>query len=261
MNKKPFAAAWLAAFLSVSGAAIAHGDEDHARQGSAATHAGHAAALGQPGDANKVDRTITLTMSDGMRFSPASVSVKQGETIRFVLKNEGRLKHEMVLGTIAELKEHAALMVKFPGMQHADPNQASVEPGQTAELIWRFTKTGTFDFACLQPGHFEAGMKGQVRVAGAATPSQVDSLATEAALAPAAAGDLTDGEVRKVDREAGKVTLKHGEIRNLDMPGMTMVFAVRDKALLDRLKVGDQVKFKAVADGGKLTITQIEMMQ
>ena len=109
-----------------------------------------------------------------MRFSPASVSAKKGETIRFVLKNEGKLKHEMVLGTIAELKEHAALMVKFPQMEHADPNQASVEPGKTGELIWQFTKAGTFDFACLQAGHYEAGMKGQVVVAGTASAAKAD---------------------------------------------------------------------------------------
>ena len=93
---------------------------------------------------------------------------------RFVLKNEGKLKHEMVLGTIAELKEHAALMVKFPQMEHADPNQASVEPGKTGELIWQFTKAGTFDFACLQAGHYEAGMKGQVVVAGTASATKAD---------------------------------------------------------------------------------------
>lgn len=78
---------------------------------------------------------------------------------------------------------------------------------------------------------------------------------------PAAGGDLSDGEVRKVDRETGKLTLRHGEIRNLDMPGMTMVFVVKDKAMLDALKPGDKVRFKAVGDGGKLTITEIEAVK
>jgi uncharacterized cupredoxin-like copper-binding protein len=73
----------------------------------------------------------------------------------------------MVLGTMQELTKHAALMRKFPEMEHADPNQANVEPGKSGELIWRFTRGGTFGFACLQPGHFEAGMKGKVVVAGA----------------------------------------------------------------------------------------------
>ena len=124
----PITAALLAMMLTVSGAAIAHGDNDP-KAGAAAKQEDHASALGKPGDAKKISRTVAITMSDSMRFSPASVSAKKGETIRFMLKNEGKLKHEMVLGTIAELKEHAALMVKFPQMEHADPNQASVEPG------------------------------------------------------------------------------------------------------------------------------------
>ena len=99
-----------------------------------------------------------------MRFSPDHIQVKRGETIRFVVRNNGKVKHEMVLGSPAELKEHAALMRKFPEMEHADPNQVAVEPGQTGELVWRFTRSGKFDFACLQPGHFEAGMVGKVAV-------------------------------------------------------------------------------------------------
>ena len=81
---------------------------------------------------------------------------------------------------------------------------------------------------------------------------------TDAVVAQATATDMTEGEVRKIDKEAGKITLKHGEIKNLDMPGMTMVFTVKDKAMLDKLQAGDKVKFKAMSDGGKLTITQID---
>ena len=156
--------------IAIGSVAFAHGDEDHDKKASASSHDGHASTLGKPGNPKTVSRTVEITMSDAMRFSPSSVFVKRNETIRFVLRNEGKLKHEMVLGTIKELKEHAALMLKFPGMEHADPNQASVEAGKTGELVWQFTKTGTFDFACLQAGHFEAGMKGNVVVAGAATP-------------------------------------------------------------------------------------------
>ena len=105
-----------------------------------------------------------LFRSDTMRFIPASIAVKKGETVRFVVKNDGKLKHVMVLGTISDLKKHAALMLKFPEMEHAEPNQASVEPGKAGELIWQFTRSGKIDFACLQAGHFEAGMKGQVLV-------------------------------------------------------------------------------------------------
>ena len=132
--------------------AIAHDDEHHD------------AAYGKPGEPAKVSRTIEIDMSDAMRFTPATVTARKGETIRFLVKNSGKVKHEMVLGSIKELKEHAALMLKFPEMEHAEPNQSSVDPGKTGELIWQFTKAGTFNFACLQPGHFEAGMRGKIAV-------------------------------------------------------------------------------------------------
>ena len=74
----------------------------------------------------------------------------------------------------------------------------------------------------------------------------------------ASAADLTDGEVRKVDKEARKITLKHGEIKNLDMPGMTMVFQVENPALLDKVKVGDKVKFSAAKTGGAYVVTALE---
>ncbi|MDP5007587.1 MAG: cupredoxin family protein, partial [Glaciimonas sp.] len=122
----------------------------------------HAAALGAPGNAGKVTRTVTVDMDDSMRFTPENFSTKRGETIKFIVKNSGKLKHEMVLGSITELKKHAAMMLKFPEMEHDDPNQVAIEPGKTGEFIWQFSKAGTFDFACLEPGHFEAGMHGKI---------------------------------------------------------------------------------------------------
>ncbi|GAC1318233.1 MAG: cupredoxin family protein [Collimonas sp.] len=145
--------------LSVN--AFAHGDEDHAE---GKTHAGHAAEMGKPGDIKKVSRTMNIDLADTMRFTPETISIKRGETVKFIVKNSGKVKHEMVMGSIKELKEHAALMLKFPEMEHSDPNQVSVDPGKTGELVWQFSKAGTFDFACLQPGHFEAGMRGKVVV-------------------------------------------------------------------------------------------------
>ena len=103
-------------------------------------------------------------MSDAMRFSSADLTVKRGETIRFVVHNSGKLLHEMVLGTHAALVEHAALMKKFPNMEHADPSMAHVKPGATGQIVWQFTKAGQFQFACLQAGHFEAGMVGAITV-------------------------------------------------------------------------------------------------
>lgn len=109
-------------------------------------------------------------MTDAMRFNPANIAVKQGETIRFVVKNSGQVKHEFVLGTDKELKEHYELMKKFPEMEHSDPSMVTVAPGRTGEVIWQFTRSGTVAFACLQPGHYDAGMKGAVSVAAGRSP-------------------------------------------------------------------------------------------
>jgi uncharacterized cupredoxin-like copper-binding protein len=126
---------------------------------------GHdAVTIGKPGVAAKVSRTIQVDMSDAMRFTPASISAKQGETIRFVVKNSGQLSHEFVLGTTKDLTAHYEVMKKNPEMEHADDNMLTVKPGQTSEMLWQFTKAGTVDFACLHPGHFDAGMKGKIAV-------------------------------------------------------------------------------------------------
>jgi uncharacterized cupredoxin-like copper-binding protein len=103
-------------------------------------------------------------MGDEMRFLPAEVVVKRGVTVRFQLHNAGKSLHEMVLGTPDELKAHAELMKKFPEMEHSEAHMAHVKPGANGEIIWQFTKAGTYQFACLMPGHFEAGMVGQVTV-------------------------------------------------------------------------------------------------
>lgn len=127
-------------------------------------HHGDSSAIGQAGNAAKVTRTIKVDMTDSMRFTPASIKVKQGETIKFVVKNSGKIKHEMVLGTEKDLKDHYEVMKKNPEMEHEDPNMVTVQAGKTAEMIWQFTKAGTVHFACLQPGHYDAGMKGALSV-------------------------------------------------------------------------------------------------
>jgi len=124
-----------------------------------------AGSIGAPGKKANVSRTVNVDMTDTMKFIPASFTARQGETIRFVVKNSGLLKHEFVLGTEKELKEHYELMKKFPEMEHDDPNMVSLAAGKSGEVIWQFTKAGKIDFACLQPGHYEAGMKGLVQVA------------------------------------------------------------------------------------------------
>ena len=132
----------------------------------AGSHAGgHGTdAIGKPGVAAKVTRTITIDMTDAMRFTPSAVKVRRGETIRFVVTNSGKLKHEFNLGTEADLKAHYAQMLKCPEMEHDEPNLVSLAPGKTGEVIWQFTQAGTVHFACLHPGHYEAGMKGTVAV-------------------------------------------------------------------------------------------------
>ena len=134
----------------------------------AGSHAGgHGTqAIGKPGVAAKVTRTITIDMTDAMRFTPSTVKVRRGETIRFVVTNSGQLKHEFNLGTEADLKAHYAQMLKFPEMEHDEPNLVSLAPGKTGEVIWQFTQAGTVHFACLHAGHYEAGMKGTVAVGG-----------------------------------------------------------------------------------------------
>ena len=119
---------------------------------------------GIAGDAKSVKRTITLTMDDTMRFTPDKLEAKQGETIRFVVKNQGKQLHEMVIGTKKELDEHAALMVKFPNMEHDEPYMAHVAGGKSQNLIWTFNRAGAFEFACLIAGHYQAGMVGKITV-------------------------------------------------------------------------------------------------
>lgn len=171
MNQRSLIALSASAFFALPVAALAHGDETSAHGAHASSHhsaaaeeSGHAAALGAPASPKDAKVTIEIVMNDTMRFSPERITIKRGETVRFVVRNQGNAKHEMVLGTLAELKEHAVLMRKFPNMEHEDPNAISVEPGKTGEFAWTFSKAGSFDFACLVPGHFEAGMKGRIIV-------------------------------------------------------------------------------------------------
>lgn len=127
-------------------------------------HHEEASAAGVAGDPAKVSRTIAMEMDDTMRFTPGQISVKAGETIRFFIKNGGKVPHEMVIGTMGELKEHAEMMRKMPGMMHAEKNQITLKPGQRGGIVWKFDKAGDVDFACLVPGHMEAGMVGKVQV-------------------------------------------------------------------------------------------------
>ena len=156
-------AGWIAASLfTLSGAVVAHGNESHTA--SNAPVAKEQKDWGIAGDAAKVGRTITLVMTDDMRFAPDKFTVKRGETVRLRVENKGQIMHEVVLGTPKTLNEHADMMLKFPEMEHAEPYMAHVAPAKTEDLVWDFNRTGSFDFACLIAGHFQAGMRGTFTV-------------------------------------------------------------------------------------------------
>lgn len=150
---------------ALSWAAGDHGGHKGMHGNMAGMHqGGHASAAGRAGDPAKVSRTIEVNMDDSMRFSPSQITVKAGETVRFFVKNSGKVAHEMVIGTMSELKEHAEMMRKMPDMKHAEPNMVNLAAGKRGGIVWQFDQAGTVDFACLIPGHLEAGMKGAIRV-------------------------------------------------------------------------------------------------
>ena len=152
----------LAAFAGVSAHALAHGEAQQKKKPRAIST--EEKAFGREGDPRKVVRTIDVDMSDKMRFTPAQLTIKQGETVRFRVKNSGQIMHEMVLGSMQELKEHAEVMKKHPGMEHDEPYMAHVAAGKAETMVWQFTKPGEFFYGCLVPGHFEAGMVGKIIV-------------------------------------------------------------------------------------------------
>ncbi len=125
-------------------------------------------AIGEPGRKSEVSETITVVMKetdDGkMIFEPSAIAVKEGQTIAFEIQNAGENDHEFVLDGHEEIMEHKALMEKFPEMEHDDPNAIRLEAGQSGEIVWKFTSSGTFTFACLIPGHYDAGMHGELTV-------------------------------------------------------------------------------------------------
>ncbi|HVE51777.1 MAG TPA: cupredoxin family protein [Ramlibacter sp.] len=166
MNKPTFATlATVAALALAGGPAFAH--ENHAVKKAPAVQK-EQKPWGIAGDAQDANRTIEVAMSDDMRFMPSLIEVKQGETVKFVVRNKGKVLHEMVIGDRKTLDEHAALMIKFPGMEHDEPYMAHVAAGKQGALVWNFNRPGEFDFACLIAGHYQAGMVGKIRVVAGA---------------------------------------------------------------------------------------------
>lgn len=184
---RPFLAAVVAASLmSLAPPAIGHGDSRHGRPEAVDYSKAEETPFGRAGNPNRVDRTMRIEMEDTMHFyavasaqrqrmtdvrpdrAPRGMSgdivVKKGETVRFIVRNDGKVMHEMVIGSMKELKDHAELMRKFPGMEHDELYMAHVAPGKQAEIVWQFTKAGEFHYACLIPGHMEAGMIAKISV-------------------------------------------------------------------------------------------------
>lgn len=145
-------------FLSAS-PVLAHDPSEHGSS--------HSSAAGAPGDPGAPARTIEIVMREDdakMLFAPDVITVAQGEQVRFRLVNDGELPHEFVLGTAEEIEQHAEMMRAMPDMKHEDPNAARLQSRAVADIVWRFTSVGAFEFACLIPGHREAGMVGRVVV-------------------------------------------------------------------------------------------------
>lgn len=144
----------------LTGTAYAGGTHSHSH--------GDEMAIGMPGKAEHARTTIEIVMKetdDGqMLFEPATLDVKKGQTVRLKFTNKGELAHEFVMDERQAIMDHKVAMEKYPDMEHADPNAIHLEPGESGEIIWTFSKLGSFEFACLIPGHFEAGMTGKLTV-------------------------------------------------------------------------------------------------
>ena len=175
-----------AAFFALAAPVWSHGDSHGNNPPARAKAPGtEEHAFGRAGDPRRVERTLQVGMDDTMHFrvtaatradarrdtpadgahlKPGDIVVKRGETVRFVVRNHGKVMHEMVIGTMKELKEHAELMRKFPGMEHDEAYMAHVAPGKQGEIVWQFTQPGEFYYACLVSGHMEAGMIAKITV-------------------------------------------------------------------------------------------------
>jgi uncharacterized cupredoxin-like copper-binding protein len=168
MKRNPIPVILCAAVLAAtSGLTTAQANSSHAKPAAAAAAKKEQKPWGIGGDAKAARRTIEIAMSDDMRFTPSHIEIKQGETVKFVVRNKGKVLHEMVIGDKRTLDQHAALMTRFPGMEHDEPYMAHVAAGKKASLVWNFNRPGEFDFACLTAGHYQAGMVGKIQVLAA----------------------------------------------------------------------------------------------
>ena len=153
----------MAVALGCASTAHAHGDAKHPKSEFRSVST-EEYAFGREGNPQKATRTLHIGMADTMRFTPSVLTIRRGETVKFIVRNNGKVKHEMVIGTMQDLKAHAGMMKKHPGMEHDEPHMAHVAPGKTGAIVWQFTNAGEFYFGCLEPGHLEAEMVGKIIV-------------------------------------------------------------------------------------------------
>lgn len=156
-----------AAIVGWVGPGYSHGPKAGHGHDPKAGHSHESFSAGEPGDPKKPARIVNVVMreADGkMMFVPDRLEIKKGEQIKFLLRNNGDLDHEFLLASTAENLKHAEEMKKNPDMEHDDPNGKRLAPKKSAELVWRFTKAGEFEYGCLIPGHREAGMTGKIVV-------------------------------------------------------------------------------------------------
>ena len=120
-------------------------------------------SAGEPGNPKQPSREIVVLMSE-MDYTPSKIEVKRGEQIRFVVRNVGSESHEFLLASTADNLKHAEQMKKNPDMAHDEPNGVKLAPKKAAEILWKFTKVGSFEYSCLIPTHRELGMIGKIVV-------------------------------------------------------------------------------------------------
>lgn len=146
-------------------AEMAHAETGHDTSGHGNGHDAEM-NIGKPSE-DQDARMVMVSMKetdDGMVFEPSELKFKAGETVKIMISNAGELEHEFVMNTPEEIIEHKTMMERFPEMEHDDPNSVRLDAGASGEIIWTFTNTGSFEFACLIPGHYEAGMHGPILV-------------------------------------------------------------------------------------------------
>lgn len=121
--------------------------------------------VGGPADAAAATRTVEVATLDTMVFAPSSIDVSAGETVTFAVTNTGQVVHEFTLGDAAMQQQHADMMVHMPdGMAHDQPNSVILQPGESKQLTWQFGDARMLEYACHEPGHLQAGMRGQITV-------------------------------------------------------------------------------------------------